>query len=91
MKKFYTKELHKLSIGLLLLLMLLFAFLLNTGVQAEEQNVPKANQVINAFDIPDGSLASRDVALGTSQEQLSLPSSLTARVKENEKEQHHAA
>ncbi|CAK7021313.1 MAG: hypothetical protein EUB_02143 [Eubacterium sp.] len=87
MKKFYTKELHKLSIGLLLLLMLLFAFLLNTGVQAEEQNVPKANQVINAFDIPDGSLASRDVALGTSQEQLSLPSSLTARVKENEKEQ----
>ena len=40
MKKFYTKELYKLSIGLILLLMLLFAFLLNTGVQAEEQNLP---------------------------------------------------
>ena len=87
MKKFYTKELHKLSIGLILLLMLLFAFLLNTGVQAEEQNVPKANQVINAFDIPDESLASRVVALGTSQEQLSLPASLLARVEGNEKEQ----
>ncbi len=87
MKKFYTKELHKLSIGLILLLMLLFAFLLNTGVQAEEQNVPKANQVINAFDIPDESLASRVVALGTGQEQLSLPASLPARVEGNENEQ----
>ena len=87
MKKFYTQELHRLSIGLILLLMLLFAFLLNTGVQAEEQNVPKANQVINAFDIPDESLASRVVALGTSQEQLSLPASLLARVEGNEKEQ----
>ncbi len=87
MKKFYTKELHKLSIGLILLLMLLFVFLLNTGVQAEEQNVPKTNQVINAFDIPDGSSASRVVVLGTSQEQLSLPASLPARVEGNEKEQ----
>ena len=84
MKKFYTKELHKLSIGLILLLMLLFAFLLNTGVQAEEQNLP---QIISAFDIPDESLASRGVALGTSQEQLSLPASLPARVGGNEKEQ----
>lgn len=87
MKKFYTKELHKLSIGLILLLMLLFVFLLNTGVQAEEQNLPQINQIISAFDIPDGSLASRDVALGISQDQLSLPASLPARVANSEKEQ----
>ncbi|SDP70611.1 Listeria/Bacterioides repeat-containing protein [Eubacterium maltosivorans] len=87
MKKFYTKELHKLSIGLILLLMLLFAFLLNTGVQAEEQNLPQINQIISAFDIPDESLASRDIALGTSLEQLSLPSSLPARVEGSKNEQ----
>ena len=87
MKKFYTKELHKLSIGLILLLMLLFVFLLNTGVQAEEQNLPQINQIISAFDIPDESLASRDIALGTSLEQLSLPSSLPARVEGSKNEQ----
>lgn len=87
MKKFYTKEFHKLSIGLILLLMLLFVFLLNTGVQAEEQNLPQINQIISAFDIPDESLASRDIALGTSLEQLSLPSSLPARVEGSKNEQ----
>ncbi|WP_411328405.1 InlB B-repeat-containing protein [Eubacterium callanderi] len=87
MKKFYTRELHRLSIGLLIILTLLFAFLLNTAVQAEEQELLKAKQVIYTFDIPDGSLDDRDVALGTSQEQLDLPSSLIARVKNAEKEQ----
>ena len=87
MKKFYTRELHRLSIGLLIILTLLFAFLLNTAVQAEEQELLKAKQVIYTFDIPDGSLDDRDVALGTSQEQLDLPSSLIARVENAEKEQ----
>ena len=87
MKKFYTRELHRLSIGLLIILTLLFAFLLNTAVQAEEQESLKAKQVIYTFDIPDGSLDDRDVALGTSQEQLDLPSSLSARVENTEKEQ----
>ena len=87
MKKFYTRELHRLSIGLLIILTLLFAFLLNTAVQAEEQELLKAKQVIYTFDIPDGSLDDRDVALGTSQEQLDLPSSLIARVKNAEKDQ----
>ena len=67
--------------------MLLFVFLLNTGVQAEEQNLPQINQIISAFDIPDESLASRDIALGTSLEQLSLPSSLPARVEGSKNEQ----
>ncbi|MDE1471737.1 InlB B-repeat-containing protein, partial [Eubacterium limosum] len=87
MKKFYTRELHRLSIGLLIILTLLFAFLLNTAVQAEEQELLKAKQVIYTFDIPDGSLDDRDVALGTSQEQIDLPSSLIARVENAEKEQ----
>ena len=84
MKKFYTRELHKLSIGLIIILTLLFAFLLNTAVQAEEQELLKAKQVIYTFDIPDGSLDDRDVALGTSQEHLDLPSSLTAMVENAE-------
>lgn len=39
MKQFYTKELHRLSIGLLIALTLLFPLLLNTAVQAEEQTL----------------------------------------------------
>ncbi len=85
MKQLYTKELHGLSICLLIALTLLFPFLLNTAVQAEEQNLQKVKQVIYTFDIPDESLANRDAALGTSQEQLNLPSSLLARVENGEK------
>lgn len=85
MKQFYTKELHRLSIGLLIALTLLFPLLLNTAVQAEEQTLQKVKQVIYTFDIPDESLANRDTALGTSQEQLNLPSSLPARVENGEK------
>ena len=85
MKQFYTKELHRLSIGLLIALTLLFPLLLNTAVQAEEQTLQKVKQVMYTFDIPDESLANRDAALGTSQEQLNLPSSLLARVENGEK------
>ena len=84
MKKFYTQELHRLSVGLLIVLTLLLVFLLDTAVQAEEQDLLKVKKVINTFDIPDGRLDDQDVALGTSQEQLNLPASLSAMVENSE-------
>ena len=87
MKKFYTQELHRLSTGLLIILTLLIPFLLDTGVQAEEQELPKVKRVIYTFNITDARLDDREVASGTSQEQLNLPSSLLAGVEKSEKDQ----
>ena len=87
MKKFYTQELHRLSTGLLIILTLLIPFLLDTGVQAEEQELPKVKRVIYTFNITDARLNDREVASGTSQEQLNLPSSLLAGVEKSEKDQ----
>ena len=83
MKKFYTQELHRLSTGLLIILTLLIPFLLDTGVQAEEQELPKVKRVIYTFNITDARLDDREVASGTSQEQLNLPSSLLAGVEKS--------
>ncbi|GFZ25166.1 hypothetical protein CMETHOX_30890 [Lacrimispora indolis] len=87
MKKFYIQELHRLSTGLLIILTLLIPFLLDTGVQAEEQELPKVKRVIYTFNITDARLNDREVASGTSQEQLNLPSSLLAGVEKSEKDQ----
>ena len=87
MKKFYIQELHRLSTGMLIILTLLIPFLLDTGVQAEEQELPKVKRVIYTFNITDARLNDREVASGTSQEQLNLPSSLLAGVEKSEKDQ----
>lgn len=74
MKKTNDKELYKIYISLLMMVVMIFPIFLNTAVQAEsERAASKPAQVITAFNVSDEDLKNRNTALGTNAEQLELP------------------
>ncbi|WP_195538720.1 InlB B-repeat-containing protein [Eubacterium maltosivorans] len=74
MKKTNDKELYKIYISLLMMVVMIFPTFLNTAVQAEsERAASKPAQVITAFNASDEDLKNRNTALGTNAEQLELP------------------
>ena len=76
MKKNNDKELYKIYISLLMMVVMIFPIFLSTAVQAEIVAPENPIQVITAFNVSDEDLKSRNIALGTKTEHLSLPAKM---------------
>ena len=87
MKKNNDKELYKIYISLLMMVVMIFPIFLSTAVQAEVMTSTKPAQVIAAFNISDEDLKSRNIALGTKAEQLGLPDSVLVDLEKSEEMQ----
>ncbi len=84
MKKNNDKELYKIYISLLMMVVMIFPIFLSTAVQAEIVAPENPIQVITAFNVSDEDLKSRNIALGTKTEHLSLPDSVLVDLEESD-------
>ncbi|CAK7021284.1 MAG: hypothetical protein EUB_02142 [Eubacterium sp.] len=91
MKKTNDKELYKIYISLLMMVVMIFPIFLNTAVQAEsERAASKPAQVITAFNVSDEDLKNRNTALGTNAEQLELPDRVSVNLEGSEEIQENS-
>ncbi|ALU13690.1 cell surface protein [Eubacterium limosum] len=91
MKKTNDKELYKIYISLLMMVVMIFPIFLNTAVQAEsERAASKPAQVITAFNVSDEDLKNRNTALGTNTEQLELPDRVPVNLEGSEEIQENS-
>ena len=91
MKKTNDKELYKIYISLLMMVVMIFPIFLNTAVQAEsERAASKPAQVITAFNVSDEDLKNRNTALGTNTEQLELPDRVSVNLEGSEEIQENS-